>query len=77
MSKSRKGTTILKRKTSSKKFSATLKRLDEWLKLNRHIGVKELMGQLNQKLQGYYGITFNSRKLKLFYVQAKRKLQMA
>lgn len=77
MSKSRKGTTILKRKTSRKKFSATLKRLDEWLKFNRHMGVRELILQLNQKLRGhygYYGITFNSRKLKSYYEQATRTL---
>jgi RNA-directed DNA polymerase len=77
MSKSRKGIPILKRKTSSKKFSASLKRLEEWLKLNRHIGVRELMGQLNLKLRGhygYYGITFNSRKLKTYYEQTTRKL---
>ena len=77
MSTSRKGKAILKRKTSSKKMSASLKRMDDWIKVNRHIGVKELIVRVNQKLRGYYGyygITFNSRKLNSYYEQTKRKL---
>jgi RNA-directed DNA polymerase len=77
MSTSRKGKPILKRKTSSKKMSASLKRMDDWIKANRHVGVKELIVRVNQKLRGYYGyygITFNSRKLKSYYEQTKRKL---
>jgi len=77
MSTSRKGKPILKRKTSSKKMSASLKRMDDWIKVNRHIGVKELIVRVNQKLRGYYGyygITFNSRKLNSYYEQTKRKL---
>lgn len=77
MSTSRKGHPILKRKTSSKKMSASLKRMDDWIKKNRHIGVKELIERLNQKLRGYYGyygITFNNRKLNSYYEQTKRKL---
>lgn len=77
MSTSRKGKPILKRKTSSKKMSASLKRMDEWIKQNRHIGVKELIVRVNQKLRGYYGyygITFNNRKLHSYYEQTQRKL---
>lgn len=77
MGTSRKGKSILKRKTSSKKMSASLKRMDEWIKENRHIGVKDLIERLNQKLRGYYGyygITFNRRKLNSYYEQTKRKL---
>lgn len=77
MSTSRKGKPILKRKTSSKKMSASLKRMDEWIKENRHIGVKELIVRVNQKLRGYYGyygITFNKRKLNSYYEQTRRKL---
>ena len=33
---SRKGKRILKRKTSSKKLNASLKRMSEWIKLSRH-----------------------------------------
>jgi RNA-directed DNA polymerase len=77
MSKSRKGKPILKRKTSSKKLDASLKRMEEWIKLNRHGRIRELIAKLNQKLRGhygYYGITFNSRKLNSYYEQTKRTL---
>jgi RNA-directed DNA polymerase len=77
MGTSRKGKPILKRKTSSKKMSASLKRMDDWIKMNRHVGVKDLIVRVNQKLRGYYGyygITFNIRKLKSYYEQTKRKL---
>jgi RNA-directed DNA polymerase len=77
MSKSRKDKPILKRKTSSKKLSASLKRMDEWIKLNRHGRIRELIEKLNIKLRGhygYYGITFNSRKLNSYYEQTKRIL---
>ena len=36
MGMSRKGKRILKRKTSSKKLNASLKRMSEWIKANRH-----------------------------------------
>ena len=63
-------------------MSASLKRMDDpiaigWIKENRHIGVKELIVRLNQKLRGYYGyfgITFNRRKLNSYYEQTKRTL---
>jgi RNA-directed DNA polymerase len=77
MSKSRKGKPILKRKTSSRKMDASLKRMDEWIKLNRHGSIRELIVKLNQKLRGhygYYGITFNSRRLNSYYEQTKRTL---
>lgn len=74
---SRKGNHNLKRKTSSKKLSASLQRMDEWIKINRHVQIKELISMLNQKLRGhygYYGITFNSRRVRSYYEQTKRKL---
>ena len=77
MGKSQKGNTILKRKTSSKKLSGALKRMDGWIKLNRHIHVKELVAKINQKLlghYGYYGITFNYKQLASYYEQTKRRL---
>jgi len=62
---SRKGKRILKRKTSSKKLNASLKRMSEWIKLNRHkLSMPLLIAELNQKLRGhyaYYGMTFNTR----------------
>jgi RNA-directed DNA polymerase len=78
MGKSRRGTRILKRKTSSKKFNASMKRMDEWIKLNRHKQTMPvLIAALNQKLRGhyaYYGITFNARRLASYYYQTRRLL---
>ena len=77
MGKSQKGNPILKRKTSSKKLSGSLKRMDEWIKKNRHTDIRELVAKLNLKLRGhyeYYGITFNYRKIDSYYEQTKRKL---
>jgi len=77
MGTSRKGKSILKRKTCSKKFRAAVKSLDDWLRNNRHNRVGILTKLLNQKLRGhynYFGITFNSRKINEFFIQAKRQL---
>jgi RNA-directed DNA polymerase len=78
MGKSRKGKRILKRKTSSKKLNASLKRMSEWIKANRHkLSMPLLIAELNQKLRGhyaYYGMTFNTRRLNSYYYQTKRLL---
>lgn len=77
MGKSRKGKRILKRKTSSKKLKMSLMRVYTWIKLNRHKPVKELIYLLNRKLTGhyaYYGITFNSKMLDVFFEAVKRFL---
>ncbi len=77
MGKSRKGKKILKRKTSSKKFSKSLQELNEWFRRNLHKPLKDLMKTLNSKVGGhynYYGITFNSRKLNSYYEGVKRLL---
>jgi len=77
MGKSRKGMKVLKRKTSSKKFRMSIKRLYEWLKENRHRKLKEIIKEVNQKLRGhygYYGITFNGRKIEAYYYQTQRIL---
>jgi RNA-directed DNA polymerase len=75
--KSRRGKRILKRKTSSKKFRMSLKRMDGWLKENRHRKEREIIRGVNQRLRGhyeYYGITFNSKKIHDYYEQTKRRL---
>jgi len=78
MGMSRKGKRILKRKTSSKKLNAALKRMSEWIKANRHkLSMAVLIAELNQKLRGhyvYYGMTFNIRRLTSYYYQTKRLL---
>ncbi|WP_208394792.1 reverse transcriptase domain-containing protein [Mucilaginibacter gilvus] len=78
LGKSRKGKRVLMRKTSSKKLNASLKRMHEWIKLNRHKhSIPVLIAKLNQKLRGhygYYGITFNARRISSYYQQTKRML---
>ena len=59
----------MKRKTSSKKFRASIKRLGEWLRKNRILPLRELMEKIKQKLLGYYryyGITDNVQNLDKF-----------
>ncbi|OQP44992.1 group II intron maturase-specific domain-containing protein [Niastella populi] len=69
---------ILKCKTSNKKLNASLKRMSEGIKLNRHkLSMPLLIADLNQKLRGhyaYYGMTFNTRRLNSYYYQTKRLL---
>jgi group II intron reverse transcriptase/maturase len=77
MGKSMKGNSILKRKTSGKKLRASLQRMNDWLKFNRHDRLEHLIAELNLKLGGhyqYYGITFNTRKLDCYYETVKRLL---
>jgi len=77
MGKSRKGMNVLKRKTSSKKFRMSIKRLYEWLGENRHRKTKEVIKEINQKLRGhygYYGITFNSKRIEAYYYLTQRML---
>lgn len=67
--KSRKGSFRVKRQTSRKKFQSSVARLKEWLRINRHRPVPEIMATMRRKLQGhynYYGITDNSRALERF-----------
>lgn len=62
MGRSQKGRRIVKRRTAKKKLKASIARLEEWIKWNRHRPVKQLIPEINQKLRGhyaYYGITFN------------------
>lgn len=73
--KSRKGKTILKRKTGKKRLSRAIKTISNWIMINRHNKVGGLVWQINAKLRGhyaYYGITFNFRSINLFYEAVKR-----
>ena len=65
----------MKRKTSSKKFRASIKRLGEWLRKNRILPLRDLMEKLKQKLLGYfryYGITDNILNLYKFRYLVRR-----
>ena len=77
MGKSRKGKPILKRKTSKKKLRKCITQTDEWIKRNRHRKLTDLIGDLNVKLRGhynYYGITFNTKGIRCFYNEIRRRL---
>jgi group II intron reverse transcriptase/maturase len=73
----RKGTPVVKRKTSRKKLTKSITQTEKWIKENRHRRLKELMTELNVKMRGhynYYGITFNNRGITCFYIQIRRRL---
>ncbi len=77
LSKSRKGSVILKRKTSSKKLSLSIHKTQDWIKANRHRKINELIPELNAKLRGhynYYGVTFNSKGINSYFEQVKLSL---
>jgi len=75
--KSRKGKPILKRKTSKKKLTKCITQTEEWIKVNRHRKLKDLINELNVKLRGhynYYGLTFNRKGICRFYDAIRGKL---
>ena len=52
----------MKRKTARKKYTRKLKEMNQWLKCNRNLRLKDLTNMLNAKLRGhyqYYGVTDN------------------
>ena len=52
--KSRNGKFMVKRKTSKKKFKASLAKTKAWLRKNLTTPIKTVMRKLNVKLRGYY-----------------------
>jgi len=68
---------VLKRRTSRKKYRASLANLQEWCQDNCRLPKKLLFCELNAKLRGYYnyyGIRGNYKSLTDFLYQAKRIL---
>lgn len=64
--KSRHGRKVLKRKTAKERVARTLKRMEQWCRMNRHQPMIIQLRALNQKLKGhygYFGITGNYRAL--------------
>ena len=56
-------------KTDRKKMISKLKKMNIWLKENRHIKVSEIIKRVNLSLRGhynYYGVTDNTRSLERF-----------
>lgn len=67
----------MKRITSRKKFTAKVRMFRDWLKANRTLPTRELMGKVASKLQGhfnYYGVTDNTRGIKKFAFEVRRLL---
>jgi RNA-directed DNA polymerase len=66
----RKGLPRVKRRTASKKWRASVRRMTEWIKKHRHQKLSRTMRTLRAKLRGtwnYYGLIGNSRRMQLFY----------
>jgi len=79
LGKSRKGNKVLKRKTNSKRLTRAIKNISNFIKLNRHMKLRDLIAAINVKLRGhyaYYGIYFNYRGVLLFYELVKRSLTL-
>ena len=77
LGKSRKGKQVLKHKTSTKRLSRAISRMNDFIKNNRHIKLKELIAEINLKMRGYYayyGITFNFKGISLYYAEVRRCL---
>lgn len=77
LGKSRKGIKVLKRKTCSKRLTMAIVKISNFIKLNRHMKLRDLIATINVKLRGhysYYGITFNTRSISSYFVQVKRIL---
>ncbi len=77
LGKSRKGKKVLMRKTSSKRLTRAITKISNFIKLNRHMKLRDLIAAINVKLRGhyvYYGMTFNSRSIFLFYEQVQCSL---
>jgi RNA-directed DNA polymerase len=61
--RSRKGSWVVKRKTSSSRYRRGVKAISQWCRVNRHESLSDQHRTLSQKLRGhfaYYGITGNA-----------------
>jgi len=77
LGKSRKGKQILKHKTNTKRLSRAVSRMNDFIKRNRHIELRELIAEINLKLRGhysYYGITFNFKGIAMYYAEVSKYL---
>lgn len=73
--KTRKGYWVMKHKTGAKRLSSALKRMNQWMKWNRHQKISKQHEILMAKLKGhynYYGVSSNSHALASFCHQVQR-----
>jgi RNA-directed DNA polymerase len=71
----RNGKLTVKRRTSKKKFKASLANLKEWVRKNRSRPLKELAVTLRRKYRGYvnyYGVIGNSDQLWRYWKESQR-----
>jgi group II intron reverse transcriptase/maturase len=77
--RSRRGGWVIRKQTSSSRFSRTIKTIAQWCCRHRHLPIAEQHQTLSQKLRGhdaYYGVTGNYRmlsQLRLVVKQVWRK----
>jgi len=65
-------------RTSRKRLRASLSRVGEWVKAERHLPVRQLVEALNVRLRGhynYYGVIGNYRSLWSYFNQVYRLLK--
>lgn len=70
-----KGKVDVRRKTSKKKYRASLMKCKEWIRKNRHLPSNEFMKTITSKLLGtirYYGVTGNKMSVSNFIDEIKR-----
>jgi len=73
----RKGRPQIWKRTSRKKYRASLKNFSDWCRKNRHCKMTEFFKKLNAKLRGhynYYGVRGNYKSLSSFFFHAMRIL---
>lgn len=73
--KTRKGRVTVKRRTSKKKYRASLLNLKEWLRNNRSRPLRELAATLRKRYLGYfnyYGVMGNSDRLWAYWNASRR-----
>jgi hypothetical protein len=73
--KARSGKRTVRRRSSGQKIKASLQRMKDWLKKNRHQRLRELRIGLNQRLEGhynYYGVIGNSSALRRYHASVQK-----
>lgn len=74
---SRKGKSIITRRTSRSKLRKSIKAVTIWCKENRHKRIKTIVEMLNSKLRGYfnyYGVITNSKGISQFFNETVKAL---
>jgi RNA-directed DNA polymerase len=77
-SKSRRGSWVIKLKTSRKRLTRCIRAISAWCRAHRHLKVRHQHRELRAKLRGhyqYYGVTGNWRSLNGFFQAVRRAWQ--